>query len=207
MRGFLNIAAAIAVLGACAHMNTNARPDPSAAASLGTNAEIKTEADNLNHITRISIDANRLYDAAADEANDKDLQSALRSISAERKLFAQKLQQRVAALGASPAETGQPSGAVYRSFAALRGLIENDSVAAAGEVYRGESYIIDEMNKTLQTPLTSTSHDILVAELAAVKVGRNRVELLKTAMETRLMNEAAREDAAAQPKRSPANPG
>jgi len=207
MRRFLMIAGALAALSACAHMNTDANPDPSAAASLGTNTEIKAEADNLNHITRISIDANRLYDQAADEADDKDLQASLRSISAERKLFAQKLQQRVAALGANPAETGQASGAVYRSFAALRGLIENDSVAAAGEVYRGESYLIDEMNKALQTPLTAVSRDMLTAEIAKVKAGRSKVEQLKTALETRLMNEAAREDATAQPKPTPANPG
>ena len=207
MGRFLTIAAFMAALGACAHMNTNARPDASAAASLGTNAEIKAETESLNHITRISIDANRLYDQAADEADDKGLQATLRSISAERKLFAQTLQQRVAALGASPAETGQASGAIYRSFAALRGLVENDSVAAAGEVYHGESYIIDEMNKALQTRLTSTSRNMLVAELAAVKAGRNKVETLKTAMETRLTNEAARKDAAAQSKPTPANPG
>jgi len=111
----------------------------------------------------------------------------------------QKLQQRVPALGARPAQTGQATGAIHRSFTALRGLVENDSVAAADEVYRGESYIIDELDKALNTRLTKVSRDMVSAELQRAKASRNQVEQLKTRIEARLMNEAAREDAAARP--------
>jgi uncharacterized protein (TIGR02284 family) len=197
MRRFLTIAVAIAALASCAQMETDARPDAGAMGRLGSNAEITAETDKLNHLTRVAIDANRLYDGAADEADDKELQVTLRTISSGRKMFAQKLQHRVAALGAQPAQTGQATGAVHRSFTALRGLIENDSVAAADEVYRGESYIIDELGKSLETKLTSVSRDMVSAELQRAKASRNQVEQLKTRIEARLMNEAAREDAAA----------
>ena len=124
-------------------MNSGARPDPAAAAILQADPAIASETQSLNQLTRIAIDANRLYDQAADEADDADLQAALRTMSEQRKMFAQRLQNRVAMLGGKPAETGQATGAVHRSFLALRGLVQNDSVAAADEVYRGETFIID----------------------------------------------------------------
>jgi uncharacterized protein (TIGR02284 family) len=195
------LAAATAALAACAQMKTGAEPNAAAAEQLGSNAEIAAETDSLNHLTRIAIDANRLYEEAAAEADDADLQSTLQTMAAERKMFAGKLQQRVAALGAKPAETGQPTGAVHRSFTALRGLVQNDSVAAADEVYRGESYIIDELDKAMMAKLTPASRQIVSAELDRVKAGRNRVEQLKTTIEARLAEEKAREDAATQPAR------
>jgi len=194
----LSVALTALTLGACAQMKTAAKADAYAKAQLQTNPVIASETGNLNHLTRVAIDATRLYDEAADEADDADLQTQLRSISAQRKTFAQNLQQRVAELGGDPAETGEATGAIHRSFTALRALVENDSVAAAGEVYRGESYIIDELDKALKTNMTPVSRQMVQAELTRVKAQRSQVEKVKSHIETRLMEEAAREDAASQ---------
>lgn len=203
MRRFLTIAAVLAALGACAHGSEN---EGRAGAGLtGTNAEIAAEAQSLNHLTRISIDANRLYDEAADETKDKDLAATLRALSNDRKSFTQTVQQRVAALGAAPAETGQASQAVNSSLAAVRGLAKTDPAGAAEQIYRSESYLADELTRALQAKLTQKSHDMVDAELARVKQDRSKAEVLKTSIETRLMNKAAQEDAAVQPE--PVPPG
>jgi uncharacterized protein (TIGR02284 family) len=190
----LTVAAALA-LGACAQIKTEARPDPALAARMQADPAIASETQSLNHLTRIAIDANRLYDQAADEADDADLQAALRTMSKQRKTFAQRLQDRVVMLGGKPAETGQATGAVHRSFLALRGLVQNDSVAAAEEVYRGETYIIDQLDRTLQGSLSPESRQLVQAEFERVKATRERVEQVKAQIEQKLARrtEEARE--------------
>lgn len=183
----LAVAAALAV-GACAQMNSNARPDPAAAALLQADPAIAAETQSLNRLTRIAIDANRLYDQAADEADDADLQAALRTMSTQRKTFAQRLQNRVAMLGGKPAETGQATGAIHRSFLALRGLVQNDSVAAAEEVYRGETYIIDQLNRALEGYLTPESHQLVQGEFNRVTAARDHVEQVKAQIGQKLAN-------------------
>ncbi len=171
----LAVAAALA-LGACAQIKSDARPDPALAARMQEDPAIASETQSLNRLTRIAIDANRLYDQAAEEADDADLQAALRTMSEQRKTFAQKLQNRVVILGGKPAETGQATGAVPRSFLTLRSLVQNDSVAAAEEVYRGETFIIEQLDRTLQGSLTPESRQLVQVEFDRVTGTRERVE-------------------------------
>jgi uncharacterized protein (TIGR02284 family) len=185
------LAVAALALGACAQMNTGARPDPAAAAILQADPAIATETQNLNRLTRIAIDANRLYDQAADEADDADLQAALRTMSEQRKTFAQKLQNRVAMLGGKPAETGQATGAVHRSFLTLRSLVQNDSVAATEEVYRGETFIIEQLDRTLQGYLTDESRQLVQNEFERVTATREHVEEVKAQIELKLASQTA----------------
>ncbi len=181
----LAVAAALA-LGACAQIKSDARPDPALAARMQEDPAIASETQSLNRLTRIAIDANRLYDQAAEEADDADLQAALRTMSEQRKTFAQKLQNRVVILGGKPAETGQATGAVHRSFLTLRSLVQNDSVAAAEEVYRGETFIIEQLDRTLQGSLTPESRQLVQVEFDRVTGTRERVEQVKTQIERKL---------------------
>jgi uncharacterized protein (TIGR02284 family) len=186
------VAAALA-LGACAQMKTDARPDPALAIRMQADPAIAAETQSLNRLTRIAIDANRLYDQAAEEADDADLQAALRTMSEQRKAFAQKLQDRVAILGGKPAETGQATGAVHRSFLLLRGLVQNDSVAAAEEVYRGETFIIEQLERTLQGSLSPESRQLVLAEFNRVTAALERVEQVKARIERKLASRATPE--------------
>ena len=110
-------------------------------------------------------------------------------MSTQRKTFAQRLQNRVAMLGGKPAETGQATGAVHRSFLALRGLVQNDSVAAAEEVYRGETYIIDQLERTLQGSLTPESRQMMQSEFDRVTAARVRVQQVKAQIEQKLASQ------------------
>lgn len=190
----LIVAAAALGIGACAHMESRAERD-AAAKALQADPAIAAETGALNGLIRIAIDATRLYEQAAEEADDVQLQRQLETIAAERKAFARKLQQRVAALGGRPAETGQVTGAIHRSFTELRGLVENDSVAAADEVYSGEGFVIGELNRTLEQSRTAASQELIRTELARVKAQRDDVGLVKAEIETRLKQEAAAEGA------------
>jgi uncharacterized protein (TIGR02284 family) len=199
--GMFRVLTAVAALalGACAQMKTDARPDPALAVRMQADPAISSETQSLNRLTRIAIDANRLYDQAAEEADDADLQAALRTMSEQRKEFAQKLQNRVAILGGKPAETGQATGAVHRSFLALRGLVQNDAVAAAEEVYRGETFIIEQLDRTLQGSLTPESRQLVRTEFDRVTAARERVEQVKAQIEQKLASRATTKTQETQP--------
>ncbi len=122
----------------------------------------------------------------------------------QRKEFARNLQKRVTALGGEPAHTGRATGSIHGSFTRLRRLAGNDSLAAANEVYRGESYIIEQMNGLLHAGLTSGSRSIVQAELARVTADRDTVAQIKTQIEARLTGQDDRERTAEQ---STVNPG
>lgn len=178
MRSQLLILGAFLAIGACTQQPSPVAPSPNASAQLQPG--MKAETDKLNSLTQIAIDAGTLYAEAGEKSNDAELKGELTTLAAHRKTFATNLQKRVAALGSKPAENGQAIGTVHRSFTAVRQLIENDSLAAAGEVYRGESYMIDEIDKVLKDEtLTAVSKQLLVAEMDDVKAGRNRVELIQ----------------------------
>jgi uncharacterized protein (TIGR02284 family) len=197
----LIVAAAVLGVGACAHMDSEVET-LAVARAWQADPAIAAETGALNGLIRISIDATRLYEQAAEEADDVQLQRQLETIAAERKAFARELQKRVAMLGGKPAETGQVTGAIHRSFTALRGLVQNDSAAAADEVYSGETFVIGELNKVLEQSRTPPTRELIRTELVRVKAQRDDVGLMKAQIETRRKQEAASEDAEQQASRA-----
>lgn len=172
--------------GACAQMTTPVEPTAQAEAYLESSEMLEHEAAQLNHLVRISIDAHELYHEAAEEADNEALRAELTQLATTRHTFATDLQARVATLGEDPAERGEPLGSFHRAFAELRGHVQDDSLTAAAEVYRGESYMIDEWNEALEQPMSDESRAIVVAQLQTVKADRDRIEQLKNAIEARL---------------------
>lgn len=173
-------------LGACAQMTTPAEPSAQAEAYLESSEQMEQEAAELNGLARIAIDAHELYHEAAEEADNAELRNQLTTLATTRHTFATDLQARVAALGEEPAERGEAVGAFHRAFAELRGYVQDDSLTAAAEVYRGESYMIDEWNDALESTMTAESRRIVEAQLETVKSDRDRIEQLKNSIEARL---------------------
>lgn len=197
MRRILMLTATLAAIGACAQTNGGSAPVASPA-QLQADPAIAAETKALNRLTRVVIDATRLYDHAADEADDVQLQAVLRAISAQRKEFAQRLQRRVVLLGDDPANTGRETGALHGSFNALRGLADKEPAAAARDIYRAETYIINQMDAVLQTGVTPRSRSLVLAELARVTASREKVEQLKSNIAARMPADAARKRTAEQ---------
>lgn len=171
---------------ACAQMTTPVEPSAQSEAYLESSEQLEQEAAQLNHLARIAIDAHELYHEAAEEADNEELRAELTQLATTRHTFAQDLQARVATLGEDPAERGEAVGSFHRTFAQLRGLVQDDSLTAAAEVYRGESYMIDEWNEALEKTMTAESRAIVVAQLDTVEADRERIEALKNSIEARL---------------------
>ncbi len=171
---------------ACAQMTTPVEPSAQAEAYLESSEKQEHEAAQLNHLARIAIDAHELYHEAAEEANNEALRAELTKLATTRQTFVQDLQARVAVLGEDPAERGEALGSFHRTFAELRGQVQDDSLTAAAEVYRGESYMIDEWNEALEQPMSAESRAIVVAQLNTVEADRERIEALKNSIEARL---------------------
>lgn len=192
---------AIAATAGCATQTSGLwQPAPVDMAALQKNAAIIGETGRLNHLTRIAIDANELYGQAAVEADDPELRAELQRLATNHAGFAQDLQQRVSALGVTPAQTGQTdqaSGGLNRSLATIRATAGSNSLAAANELHRSESYLIDEITLSLQGDLTPVSRQIVEAELAEIQTDRSRVEQMQARLEAREAAEQAAEDAAA----------
>lgn len=173
-------------LTACAQMTTPVEPTAQAETYLESSEAQRHEAAQLNNLTRIAIDAHELYHEAAEEADNEALRAELTKLATTRHTFATDLQARVAVLGEEPAEVGEAFGSFHRTFAQLRGYVQDDSLTAAAEVYRGESYMIDEWNEALEQPMSEESRLLLETQLATVTADRDRIEALKYSIEARL---------------------
>jgi len=172
------------VVAGCAQMPAATSPAVETA-SLQERAAMKGEIDALKHLTAIGIDASTLYQEAAEEADNPELAAELKTLAAERESFAKTLQTRVALLGAEPEENGEIVGAFHRAFAHIRGQVQNDSLTAAAEVYRGESYLVDEIRAAQAKVSTPASRDLLEMQLGKVLAGRDRVEAFKDQLAAR----------------------
>lgn len=173
-------------MAACAQMTTPVEPTAQAEAYLESSEIQKREAAQLNHLARIAIDAHELYHEAAEEANNEALRAELTTLATTRQTFVTDLQARVADLGEEPAERGEALGSFHQAFAELRGHVQDDSLTAAAEVYRGESHMIDEWNEVLEKELSAESRTLVESQLKTVEADRNRIEALKNSIEVRL---------------------
>lgn len=101
----------------------------------------------MNHIATILIDGSRLYDQAADTADDPHVRNMLEALATERRAMLADLEAPVKARGGEPAEHGSPLGAGHRAFLGARAAVQDDDDSALGEVDRGEEYLLDELRK------------------------------------------------------------
>lgn len=153
---------ACALLGACAMS-----PDPSVTAS----AEMQPvsvappnagEIERLNDLAGILIDAEELYkDAAEMPDNKKGVSKKLAELAMERKSQREYLQARIQKLGGAPDTTGEFLGTGHRAFAQMRTVFDEDSEVAIEEVLRGERYILEQINDTLETNPSEDTVDLL----------------------------------------------
>jgi uncharacterized protein (TIGR02284 family) len=193
---------AILMLGACGSMDHAAPANPVDVAALQKKAVLAGETNQLNHLTRIAIDARDEYAGASALAEDDALKAELARLAADHGAFAKTLQSHVVQLGGEPANAGEDENLTHRSFLALGDLIEEDSLAAAGELHRGESYLLDELGKSLESAaLSAASKQLIEAEVADVTAGRDRVAAIESRLISEIDASQLREDEAAKAQR------
>lgn len=161
---------------ACTSLSTNRTPDPVAAKEMAGSTAMQEEAKILNRMISILSDANTLYAEAANMSNDATVTKELSGLAVERRQFGTDLQAHVADLGAMPAQSGEALGTAHRAWTQGRRLLENDTLIAAEEVLRGENYLVDEVEALLDQPLSPSTREMLVEELANIISDRDHLD-------------------------------
>ena len=186
MKTMLFASAALALpiaLGACSTAGLTETEKAMAEQNTGQSAAMQNEVSELNRLTRIYIDAAALYKQAADLPDeDNGLKPMLLDLAKERNEDRDMLQDRVLALGAKPAESGEALSTAHRSFTSLRTLVDNDSDVAVEEVLRGERYIRDEIDKVMQIAMTPQSKTLLAQLRTDTDAQITRLEGMDPAM-------------------------
>lgn len=171
----LSAAAAATGLAACA----NHEPTPAPGTPAATAAEINADIAALNDLTGVLIDAEALYREAAEIAENPELKAELNTLASERAALMAKFQTETRAMGAEPKTKGTALGTGHRIFADIRSAFDNNQQTAAGEVLRGENYLLDQMNKTLANPeVGSDVKSFVRGVIPAVEADRDRVNAL-----------------------------
>lgn len=141
---------------------TTATLPPEKQAAVDQSQAVRTEIDELNQLTRIYIDSVTIYQEAANKSNDlHGLKPAIIEIAQERNRQRVQLQDRVIALGGTPAEYGEASGTVRRSMASIRSILQDDNKVALEEVLRTERYILREVDDAMNKTVTPESRQLL----------------------------------------------
>ncbi len=163
------------VLGACA---SNEAPQGGAPTPIAQRSETQTaDIASLRGLTSILIDANSLYAAAADEADNAAYAQQIRTLAGRRGGMADEFQARVMTLGGAPQENGQALGTAHRVFMEARLLGENDTKVAVQEALRGETYLVDQLTEaSTNQELSSATRAFVNGQIAGVRTDRDRLQ-------------------------------
>jgi uncharacterized protein (TIGR02284 family) len=171
----ISAAAAATGLAACA----DHQPTPAPGTPAATAAEINADIAALNDLTGVLIDAEALYREAGQIARNPDLKTELATLQKERAALTSKFQTEVRAMGAEPKTRGTAVGFGHRIFADIRSAFDDKQQTAAGEVLRGENYLLDQMNKALANPQVGDEVKSFVrGVIPSVEADRDRVSAL-----------------------------
>jgi uncharacterized protein (TIGR02284 family) len=130
--------------------------------------------------------ASRLYKEAAEIADEPALKDELRTLVSERQSLLTRFQDQVRRLHEDPRQDGSALGAGHVAFMKLRAAVQEDAIAAVGEVERGEDYLRDEISKKITDDTVSPEvRTFLTGALDEVEPGHERIAALKHQLEGR----------------------
>ena len=112
--------------------------------------------------------------------DDTSLQSELMGYSAQRRDFANDLQNLVASFGDRPAQSGSVAGAMHRGWINLRdALTTRDAYAILAECERGEDSAVAEYRKAAEAGLPAEFDQVIESQFAAVQATHDRIKSLR----------------------------
>ncbi len=177
----LMTASVLALTSACAVTET---PTPQLVEDVEPmTVQQKEEIETLNKVASILIDAENLYQKAADIPDNADtrVQTTLDDLAVERGASVKAIQTRVTELGGEADTFGEAIGSAHVGFTYLRTALSNDTEVAMEEVIRGEEYIAKEIEEAMDDVTSQESRSMLVAlhedvraDLAALKELKSR---------------------------------
>ncbi|GAN00036.1 hypothetical protein U91I_03699 [alpha proteobacterium U9-1i] len=180
---YLACALSVVALSAC---STNPAPDmaaqsviPSAERTNMQNADVNA----LQGITRHLIDSSSLYAAAAQDSENPAYTAQLNALSDRRRAMTNLFQARVAAMGAAPAESGDPIGTAHRVFMEARSLGNADTKVAVQEALRGENFLLTEITASANNmQLGASTRNFLNQQIAEVTADRDRLQVYASSL-------------------------
>lgn len=152
-------------------------------------AEVSSEIVlTLNGLITTCRDGEKGFREAAESVDDPDLKELFNELSAERAAFADELQAEVRRLGADPAESGSPLGAIHRGWINLRdALSKNDDLSALEECERGEDAAVAAFRDAAAQTLPTEVQDMVNRQYTAIRRAHDRIKSLRNAAKADLI--------------------
>lgn len=108
--------------------------------------------DNINSIIKYLYDSENGFKESAQLVKYEKLVALFNDLYQQRAIFATELRQLVETLGGEPITSGSIIAAAHRTFLDLKNLITQGNVQAiCTEINRGETFLLEQYNKILET--------------------------------------------------------
>lgn len=142
----------------------------------GTHHDHEVVEDLLSHVQ----DSINGYSEAADIVKDPALGDLFRRRAASRQTVANKLAERLKTLqpGEAINRDGTTAGHIHQGFMKLRAAIMNDEKAALAEVDRGETYLVECFERTLERDVSVETRNLIQQFLTQLESEKADVERL-----------------------------
>lgn len=134
----------------------------------------------LNDLIETSIDGEKGFLKAAEDAQDAELKSLFKECAQRCRLGAAELQSQVRAQGSRPETSGSTAGALHRGWISVReALSSRDDKAILEECERGEDYAKAAYKKALGKELPGDIRAIVERQYQGVIANHDRVRNLR----------------------------
>jgi len=134
----------------------------------------------LNDLIQTSIDGERGFLKAAEDAHDAELKSLFNQCAQRCRQGAAELQSQVRSQGASPENSGTAAGGLHRVWVSVReALSERDDKAILEECERGEDHAKAAYKKGLGKDLPADIRAIVERQYQGVIANHDRVRDLR----------------------------
>jgi uncharacterized protein (TIGR02284 family) len=139
-------------------------------------------ASTLNQLIQTCKDGEAGFLAAAEAAEDLNLQRLFESYSQQRAEFAAELQVEVRRMAENPVEGGHATAALHRTWMDIKaGITGRDEGAIISECERGEDIAVRQYEKALDAGLAPDLRVIVERQFLQVKAAHDQIRSLERA--------------------------
>ncbi|WP_267395940.1 PA2169 family four-helix-bundle protein [Sphingomonas sp. GC_Shp_1] len=134
----------------------------------------------LDDLIVTTIDSIKGYEHSAEHAKDSAFASFFADMAQERRQVVALLQDESRRLGGTPADYGSAAATIHRRVEDLRRVLGGGDTALASEVERGEDYLKEEFERTLDDAKMEPATQAVIRDAyQSVLRGHDRARELK----------------------------
>ncbi|MVM34634.1 PA2169 family four-helix-bundle protein [Spirosoma sp. HMF4905] len=126
--------------------------------------------DQLSQLLTLSHDAEKGYQEASENVDDKELKTLLLAQSRQRAEFAQELDREIRTLGGEPDNGTSIAADLHRAWINIKSTFStNDDKAVVQECHRGDQEALNTYNSVLQeTDLAASTRELLLRQKQSI---------------------------------------